>query len=446
MRAGAVSRLPNSCAVFQFTAASALAPLAEALSAAATLVARVAAGRSLTAELERAGRESFGSSRAAVADICYGTLRRYGRSQAIVAALSRRSGATDPQVEALLWCSLYALESGRYAEYTVVDQAARACVAMQRPGAKPYVNGLLRNFLRARMGLEARLAADEVARHCHPGWWVDGVRQAYPLVWEKVLAAGNTHPPMCLRVNLRRATPDGYAVRLAEAGITARRVGAAALLLEKPVPVEDLPGFAQGEVSVQDAGAQRAAGLLDLLAGQRTLDACAAPGGKSAHILESADVALTALDSDAARCAGMARDQERLGLTARIQAADCTELASWWDGTVFDRILADVPCSASGIARRHPDIKWLRRPADVPAFAARQARILDALWRTLAPGGKLLYVTCSVFPEENGAVVDAFAARTPEARRPPLPDGAAAQLLPGPGYDGFFFALLEKPG
>ncbi|HLX79446.1 MAG TPA: 16S rRNA (cytosine(967)-C(5))-methyltransferase RsmB [Burkholderiales bacterium] len=426
--------------------AIALAPLAEALAEAAALVARVAAGRSLTAELERPGRDSFGSARAAVADICYGTLRRYGRSQAIVAALSRRAGAADPQVEALLWCALYALESGRYAEYTVVDQAARACAAMQRSGAKPYVNGLLRNFLRARVGLEARLGADEVAHHCHPKWWVESVRHAYPEAWKQVLAAGNTHPPMCLRVNLRRTTPDGYAARLAEAGIAARRIGATALLLEKPVPVEGLPGFAQGEVSVQDAGAQRAAGLLELLAGQRVLDACAAPGGKSAHILESADVALTALDSDAARCAGMTRDQERLGLKARAQVADCTALASWWDGTAFDRILADVPCSASGIVRRHPDIKWLRRPADVPAFAARQARILDALWRTLAPGGKLLYVTCSVFPEENGAVVDAFAARTPEARRLPLPHGAAAQLLPGSEHDGFFFALLEKPG
>jgi 16S rRNA (cytosine967-C5)-methyltransferase len=423
-----------------------LAPLAEALAAAAALVARVAAGRSLTAELERPGRDSIGSARAAVADICYGTLRRYGRSQAIVAALSRRAGVTDPGVEALLWCSLYALESGRYAEYTVVDQSARACVAMQRAGAKPYVNGLLRNFLRARTGLEARLGADDVAHYCHPKWWIDSVRAAYPVAWEQALAAGNMHPPMCLRVNRRRTTTEAYLKRLAEAGIAARRIDIAALLLERPVPVERLPGFAEGEVSVQDAGAQKAAGLLDLRTGQRVLDACAAPGGKSAHILESADVALSALDADAERCAGVARDQERLGLNARLHTADCTALASWWDGVVFDRILADVPCSASGVARRHPDIKWLRRATDVAAFAARQGRILDALWRTLAPGGKLLYVTCSVFPEENGAVVDAFAARTPESRRAHLPDGAAAQLLPGPEHDGFFFSLLEKPG
>ena len=422
-----------------------MAPLAEALAAAAALVARVASGRSLTSELERAAEESPPASRAALTDLCYGTLRRYGRSQAIVAALSRRAGAADPQVEALLWCAFYALESGRYADYTVVDQAARACVAMQRTGAKGYVNALLRGYLRARPMLEARLAADPVAHYQHPGWWIERVCAAYPSSWKNVLAAGNQHPPMCLRVNARRTTVDAYALRLDAEGIRARRVGAAALLLDKPVPVERLPGFAAGDVSVQDAGAQRAAGLLDLRAGQRVLDACAAPGGKSAHIAETADIKLIALDIDAARSADVKRNLERLGLTAEVRTADCSAPEAWWDGIAFDRILADVPCSASGVARRHPDIKWLRRAVDVAAFAARQARILDALWRTLAPDGKLLYVTCSVFPEENGAVIDTFAARTPGARCAPLADGAPAQLLPGPGHDGFFSALIEKP-
>jgi 16S rRNA (cytosine967-C5)-methyltransferase len=420
-----------------------LAPLAEALAAAAASVSRVAAGRSLSAELERATRVS--GTHAAQADLCYGTLRRYGRSQAIVTALSRRAGTTDRLVEALLWCSFYALESGRYAEYTVVDQAARACVALQRSGAKGYVNALLRNYLRARAGLEARLGADEVAHYWHPKWWIDRVRAAHPSGWEQVLAAGNMHPPMCLRVNARLTSPQAQAARLAAEGIAAVQVGPMALLLDRPVPVDRLPGFAQGEVSVQDAGAQRAAGLLQLQDGQRVLDACAAPGGKSSHILETASVDLTALDADAARCAGIARDQERLGLRAQVRAADCTAPDTWWNGAAFDRILADVPCSASGVARRNPDIKWLRREADIAAFAARQARILDALWRTLAPGGKLLYVTCSVFTEENDAVVGEFAARTPGARRAALPDGGPAQLLPGPGHDGFFFALLEKP-
>jgi 16S rRNA (cytosine967-C5)-methyltransferase len=217
-----------------------------------------------------------------------------------------------------------------------------------------------------------------------------------------------------------------------------------ALLLAKPVPVARLPGFAEGDVSVQDAGAQRAAGLLDLAPGQRVLDACAAPGGKSAHILECADVALTALDVDAKRVARIDAGLARLGLAATVRAADCTALRDWWDGKPFTRILADVPCSGSGVARRHPDSKWLRRAEDLPAFARRQAAILDALWCALAPGGKLLYVTCSMFAEENGAVVDGFCARTPQARRAVLPDGAPAQLLPGPEHDGFFFALLEK--
>jgi len=411
-----------------------LAPLAEALAAAAVLVARVAAGRSLQGELERG----------ALMDICYGTLRRYGRSQAVVAALSRRPGSADPLVEALLWCALYALESGRYAEYTVVDQAARACNLLQRQGARGYVNGLLRSFLRSRASIEARLGVDPAARYWHPAWWIERLRASYPADWQRVLAAGNMHPPMCLRVNARRTSAEDYAARLAAEGIAARRVGAAALLLERPMPVDRLPGFAAGEVSVQDAGAQRAAGLLDLKAGQRVLDACAAPGGKSAHLLESAEVALSALDVDAARCDDVNRNLARLGLAAEVRAADCSALEAWWDGSAFDRVLADVPCSASGVARRHPDIKWLRRPGDTATFAARQARILDALWRVLRPGGKLLYVTCSVFPEENGAVIDAFAARTPGARRAPLADGAAAQLLPDAEHDGFFYALLEK--
>ena len=421
-----------------------MAPLAEALAAAARLVARVAAGRNLSVESEAPALQAAGASRAAVMDICYGTLRRYGRSQAIVEALSRRAGAADPVVEALLWCALYALESGRYADYTVVDQAASACAELQRFRAKPFVNAVLRQFLRTRAMLEQRIAANPTARYCHPDWWIARLRDAYPADWEGILAAGNSHPPMCLRVNLRRGSRDAYSERLASLGIAARAIGPAALLLDKPVPSGRLPGFADGEVSVQDAGAQRAACNLELRDGLRVLDACAAPGGKSAHLLEAAQVELTALDIDDARCADVRRTLERLRLAARVHAADCTALETWWDGRAFDRVLADVPCTSSGIVRRHPDIKWLRRATDLAGFAARQARILDALWRALAPGGKLLYVTCSVFPEENDVVVDAFAARTPGARRLGLPDGGPARLLPGPEHDGFFFALLEK--
>jgi len=303
---------------------------------------------------------------------------------------------------------------------------------------------VLRSFVRQRAPLEAKIAAHPEALHQHPRWWIDALRSAYPADWQRVLEAGNSHPPMCLRVNRRRSGVDAYAARLSGAGIEARPAGPSALLLARPLPVERLPGFAAGEVSVQDAGAQCAAALLDAADGQRVLDACAAPGGKTSHLLESANVSLTALDVDAPRCARIGENLERLGLAASVRAADCTALETWWDGEPYDRILADVPCSGSGVARRHPDIKWLRRAADVGAFARRQGDMLDALWRVLARGGKLLYVTCSVFPEENGAVVDAFRARTPAVRRCPLPGGAPAQLLPCTEHDGFYFALLEK--
>jgi 16S rRNA (cytosine967-C5)-methyltransferase len=412
------------------------ATLAQELRDAASLVAHVAGGRSLA-------DEGIEAPRAALLDLTHGTLRRYGRVQAIVRELSRR-GEPDAAVQALLWCSLYALDSGRYADYTVVDQAVRACGLMERWNAKGYVNGLLRSYLRERGSLEAQLRNDAQAHHQHPAWWIDAVRAAYPQSWGEVLAAGNDHPPMALRVNRRKAGVEDYAARLAAAGIGAKRLGHEALLLERPLPVERLPGFAQGEVSVQDAGAQRAARCLDLAAGQRVLDACAAPGGKSAHILESADVSLTALDVDAGRCAKVASNLERLGLSASVQAADCTLPEAWWDGVPYERILADVPCSSSGVARRHPDLKWLRRASDLPAFAARQVAILDGLWRVLAAGGKLLYVTCSVFPQENEELVEAFVTRAAGARRQPLADGHPAQWLPGPEHDGFYYALIQK--
>ena len=421
--------------------------LSTALRDAAVIVARVASGTSLAAEFERFAEEGSETPRAALIDLTHGTLRRYGRVQAIVRQLSRRERG-DALTEALLWCSLYALESGRYADYTVVDQAVRACAALERWSAKGYVNALLRGYLRERASLEARIQGDAEARYQHPRWWIDVLRQAYPEQWEKILAAGNSHPPMCLRVNRRRASVVEYEAKLAARGIAGRHVGDEALLLDRPVPVERLPGFAAGEVSVQDAGAQRAARCLELAAGQRVLDACAAPGGKAGHIAEKAQVELTALETDAARCARLERNLARLGIAARVVHADCTRPDEWWDGVPFDRVLADVPCSGSGIARRHPDIKWLRRSGDVSAFAARQAAILDALWQVLRPDGKLLYATCSVFPQENDAVIEAFVARcrSPGGRavRLPLADGAAAQGLPDAERDGFYYALIHK--
>ena len=350
-------------------AASALAPLAEALAAAAARVARVAAGRSLRRTGAR--RAAIAASRAPRWPIyatarCGATAGRRRSSRRCRAAQGRR-----PLVEALLWCALYALESGRYAEYTVVDQAVRACVraaAQRRQGLRERAAAQLPARARA---LEARIGADAGALR-HPRGGSTRAR-AYPEDWEQVLAAGNTHPPMCLRVNAGARRRRRLRARLAAEGIAARRVGAAALLLERPVPVERLPGFAAGEVSVQDAGAQRAAACWICAPGQRVLDACAAPGGKSAHILETAEV-----DADRARrgCGACARIEAR-SRAARPRGAGARcglhRTGAWWDGGAFDRILADVPCTASGVARRHPDIKWLRRAADCrPSPRARR--------------------------------------------------------------------------
>jgi 16S rRNA (cytosine967-C5)-methyltransferase len=417
--------------------------LANALSKSARIIAGVAAGRSAAdASMSKDGTEASGL-RAAVMDLTHGTLRRYGRVHATLRLLSSRGTAQDV-VQALLWCSFYALDSGRYADYTVVDQAVNACALLNAGNAKGYVNALLRTYLRQRQSMERRLAEDVEAAFQHPRWWIDIVRAAYPAQSEAILAAGNTHPPMCLRVNRRRTSAPAYARRLEAAGIASRSLGDEALLLSQPVPIDRLPGFELGEVSVQDAGAQRAARCLELEAGQVVLDACAAPGGKAAHILESADVTLTAVDIDAVRCQRIARDLHRLGLSAKVAAGDSTRPEEWWDGALFHRVLADVPCSASGVARRHPDIKWLRRASDIASFAARQSAMLDALWRLLAPGGKLLYVTCSLFPGENEEVVSAFLTRAPGAHRMPLPDGQPAQWFPTSEHDGFFYALIEK--
>jgi 16S rRNA (cytosine967-C5)-methyltransferase len=419
------------------------AALATELAQAARVLAQVARGKSLTDEFDRLGAQLAGGSRAALIDLTHATLRRYGRGQAIVEALSRR-GPPDTLVQALLWCALYALESGRYGEHTVVDQAVKACVLLERWTAKGYVNALLRGFLRERAAIAARLERDPVAKYQHPAWWIELARRAYADAWPALLAAGNSHPPMCLRVNRRRASVTQYQAELAEQGVRSQQCGADALLLERPLPVERVPGFQAGRVSVQDLGAQRAAQLLDLQSGQRVLDACAAPGGKSAHLLELADVALTALDVDERRAARIAPNLERLGLRAEIRIGDACSPAQWWDGRAYERIVADVPCSASGVVRRHPDVKWLRRASDIAAFAQRQRAILASLWRLLAAGGKLLYATCSVFPQENEELVAAFVASEPTARRLALADGGSAQWLLDARHDGFFYALIEK--
>jgi 16S rRNA (cytosine967-C5)-methyltransferase len=262
---------------------------------------------------------------------------------------------------------------------------------------------------------------------------------AWPKDWQRIAEAGNHPPPMALRVNLRKTTPAAYLAELEKAGIAARIEGETAILLTSPQAVERLPGFADGLVSVQDPGAQRAAALLDLVAGSRVLDACAAPGGKTAHLLERSDLNLLALDLKPSRCRRIEENLLRLGLTANIKVADCIKRDTWWDKEPFDAILADVPCTASGVVRRNPDAKWLRREEDIASFAATQARILDSLWIVLRPGGKFLYATCSVFPAENSQQIARFLKRQPTARL-----SHQEQILPDAEHDGFFYALLEK--
>jgi 16S rRNA (cytosine967-C5)-methyltransferase len=416
--------------------------LADTLAAASRIVARVIAGRSLGAALADDDGPT-GRGRPAVTDAVYGTLRDYGAPDAIVDALARK-GAPASEVRALLLCALHELRHARRAPHVVVDQAVVACGRLGHGHARGFVNGALRNYLRQRELLERTAARDDVGRFGYPQWWVDHVRAAYPEGWPALLAAGNTHPPLTLRVNRRRASVEGVLATLERAEIEARLVGHWAIRLAKPRAVDAIPGFAAGEVSVQDAGAQLAAPLLAPGDGMRVLDACAAPGGKTGHLAELADTDLLALDRDPARLGRIEANLTRLGLRAEVRQADAAEPDGWWDGRPFDRILADVPCSASGVVRRHPDIKWLRRASDLGGFVREQRGLLEALWQVLAPGGKLLYATCSVFPEENQSVLAAFAARHGDARRLEVPGLTGGQLFPDDDRDGFFYALLEK--
>jgi 16S rRNA (cytosine967-C5)-methyltransferase len=417
-------------------------PLADTLAAASTIVARVIAGRSLGAALADEDAPT-GRRHPAVTDAVYGTLRDYGAPDAIIAALSRKA-PPDPEVRALLLCALHELRHARRAPHVVVDQAVAACGRLGHGRARGFVNAALRNYLREREMLERAATRNDVGRFGYPQWWVDRVRSAYPDAWQSLLVAGNARPPLTLRVNRRRASVAAMLARLEEAGIDSRQVGEWAIRLVKPRPVEAIPGFVAGEVSVQDAGAQLAGPLLAPRDGMRVLDACAAPGGKTSHLAELADTDLVALDRDAGRLGAIAANLVRLGLQADVRQSDAAALDAWWDGRPFDRVLADVPCSASGVVRRHPDIKWLRRAADLRGFAREQTRLLEALWQVLAPGGKLLYATCSVFSEENDAVPAEFVARRGDARRLDLPGLAGGQLLPDDDRDGFFYALLEK--
>ena len=282
------------------------------------------------------------------------------------------------------------------------------------------MNGVLRNFLRQQPVLLSQLQGNEIAEFSYPDWWINKLKFQYPQDWQAMLLSGNEHPPMTLRVNQRQISVSNYLDKLKQADVEAQSLGGNAVMLKKPLPVDKIPGFFDGDVSVQDFGAQVAGYALDLQQGQRVLDACCAPGGKTGQMLELANIDLHAIDNDAVRIERTQSNLDRLNLKAHLQVGDAANPSSWWDGQPFDRILADVPCTASGIVRRHVDIKWLRREADIQSFTKQQARILPALWQCLAKGGKLLYVTCSVFQEENQRQIDAFLKTHSDAVQLPL--------------------------
>lgn len=421
-------------------------PLARLLRSAAEIVAAVLAGQAadgaMAACLARQP-DLPGRGRPAIQDLVYTTLRAYGRGDFFLGRLMAQA-PKQVVLRALLLVALARLEARPDEGYLTVDQAVDAAATLAGGRFKGLVNGVLRNFQRNATALLAEAQADEVASLRHPAWWLSRLRGDFPAQWRAVAEAGNSHPPMALRVNQRRIGAAEYLKMLADNGIEGRLSGVAGILLPRPVPVGKLPGFYDGLASVQDLGAQQAAVQLDVGAGMRVLDACAAPGGKSTHLLELADIELTAMDAEQSRLARVHENFERLGLAGRLQVADCRDVASWWDGKPFERILADVPCSASGVVRRHADIKWLRRPGDIAGFAAQQAQILNALWQALAPDGKLLYATCSVFSEENSRQIMAFSEQHRDCERLPVGGNLDWQFLPEEGHDGFYYALLRK--
>jgi 16S rRNA (cytosine967-C5)-methyltransferase len=423
--------------------------LAFALLGAASGVARVRAGTALPQALAGvfSAFDAEPQARGAIQDIAYRATRQLGRTDALIAQLTSKA-PEPPMLAGLLNCALALLDPARgeppYEPFTVVDQAVRAAAAHPDfAHAKAMVNAVLRRFQREGEALLRTALAQEPARWNYPQWWIDAARLAYPQGWEAILEAGNEHPPLTLRVNRRKTGVEAYLKLLGDAGIGAAQVGPSAVRLEQAVNVAQVPGFHEGLVSVQDAGAQLAAPLLDVHDGMRVLDACAAPGGKTSHILELADARLTAVDADPKRLARVGENLGRLGLSAQLVAAPAQE-RGWWDGQPFDRILADVPCTASGIVRRHPDIRWLRRKSDTLQLATLSREILDNLWQMLRPDGKLLFVTCSVWPQESEAQAAAFAARHGALRL-----DAPGQLLPtsaaGQDHDGLFYALFQKP-
>ncbi|MCA3216978.1 MAG: 16S rRNA (cytosine(967)-C(5))-methyltransferase RsmB [Burkholderiales bacterium] len=443
-------------------------PLWQALLLAAEAWRALRAGTALDRALESAQLTEPAHPRAAAAakDIAYTATRHLALIDWIVARLVPRVPA--PAVEALLGVALGQLVAARHPPYAVVDQAVEAAKRTELlKGAAGFINGVLRNALRQRDALRAEGEADERVRFNLPGWWLQRLQRTYPEQWASIADVQRHPPPLVLRVETTRVSVEDYIARCAAAGVQAQRVGMAAVCIEPPRPVDSVPGFAEGLVAVQDAGAQLAAHWLGVADGMRVLDACAAPGGKTAQLARAARIDLLAVDADALRLRrvedNLARLHAREFSTVHVHAADAAvpeQLQAIAGNHPYDRVLLDAPCTASGIVRRHPDIPWLRRPADVAQLATQQRRLLEALWPLVAPAGRLLYVVCSVFPEEGARQVAAFLAQRRDARLRALPaasaGGLTAQLVPSDRgavadisilpsmHDGFFFALFEK--
>lgn len=425
-------------------------------------MAAVRGGESATTALAKVE----GPLRPGVQSLVFRVLRELGLAEALRKQLASR--APPPAADALL-CTALALAGSEhdapYEAFTLVDQTVEA--AKRNPATSKqasFINACLRRYLREREVLLAAISQDPVAQWSHPRWWIDRLKQDHPSSWQAILLANNTQAPMTLRVNVRKATQRGYLKTLSDAGIEASAVGAQGIVLGKARPVQDIPGFSEGVVSVQDAAAQLAAQLLlgwpaqrpeagTPAARLRILDACAAPGGKTAHLLELSDAHVIAMDIDAARCERIHQNLARLGLKAEVIVGDAAQPSVWWDGQLFDAILLDAPCTASGIVRRHPDVRWLRRETDVQQLAAIQALLLAALWPLLRPGGRLLFCTCSVFREEGDKQMQTFVAHNTDAALRPSPGhlmpqtGANEDAVPdnlAGDHDGFFYALLEK--
>lgn len=443
---------------------SSRALLCDTILASAQNVQAVLAGRSLSDSLAATPVALRASAQA----VSFHVMRRLGTARAIRKIMVRRT-PPNPLFDALLLVALVLLDTAMehdaaadpampgaarpsvplYGAHTVVDQAVKAVNAQYklRP-YKGFLNATLRGYTRERASILAQALQDPVAVWNHPQWWVAQLQRAYPERWQDLLHAANQPGPMTLRVNRRRASVDQVLDALAQADIAAYSPEHEAITLVNPQPVQGVPGFDEGWWSVQDVSAQRAGALLPIGPGLRVLDACAAPGGKTAHLLERADIDLLALDSDADRLKRVDANLQRLGLAGpnvQLECADASDPDAWWDGRPFDAILADVPCTASGVVRRHPDIRWLRRESDIARTAALQRDIIDALWTTLKPGGHMLYATCSIFPQEGEQQAAEFQARQPDARRLPAP----GQVLPlakagRDACDGFFYALFSK--